>query len=64
MPLGGLILALILVGVALYIITLIPMDPKLLQLIRVLVIVFVCLWVLSYFLPGMGFPGHTFAPCR
>jgi hypothetical protein len=43
------IVALILVGVALYIISLIPMDNTIKQIIRVLIIVFVCLWVLDYF---------------
>jgi hypothetical protein len=42
------IVALILVGVALYIISLIPMDNTVKQIIRVLVIVCVCLWVLDY----------------
>lgn len=44
-----LIVALILVGVVLYLITLIPMDPTIAQIIRVVVIVAVLLWLLSAF---------------
>lgn len=43
----GIIIALVLVGVALYIISLIPMDPTIKKIITVLVIVFVCLYALQ-----------------
>lgn len=56
---GPVILALILVGVVLYLIGLIPMDATIQQIIRVLVIVAVILWLLSFFgvLPNLQ-PHH------
>lgn len=52
MDLPHLVLYLILVGVGLYLIGLIPMDPTILKIIRVLVIVAVLLYVLGYFFPS------------
>ncbi len=49
----NLIVALVVVGVVLYLITLIPMDAAIMQIIRVLVIVAVLLYVLSLFMPGL-----------
>lgn len=43
----SLIIALVIVGVALYFINLIPMDPKILLVIRVLVILMVVLYALK-----------------
>ena len=43
------IVALILVGVALYLINLIPMDATIKKIIYVLVMVFVVLWLLQSF---------------
>ena len=48
-----LILMLILVGFALYIITLIPMDATIKQVVKGLILLLVLLWVLSLFFPGM-----------
>jgi hypothetical protein len=45
----GIVIALVLIGVALYIISLIPMDSTIKQIIRVVVIVAVCLWMLDYY---------------
>lgn len=47
MPLVGLIVTLILVGVLLYLIQLIPMDATIKQIIYVLVVVCVILWVIG-----------------
>ncbi len=51
----SILITLILVGVALYVIGLIPMDATIAKLIRIVVIVVACLWVLSLFFPG-SFP--------
>jgi hypothetical protein len=42
-----LIIVLVIVGLVLWIITMIPMDPFIVRVIRVVVIVAVCLWLLS-----------------
>lgn len=47
MPLFGLILTLVLIGMMLYLIDLIPMDAALKTIIRVVVIVAVILWLIS-----------------
>lgn len=47
MPLVGLIMTLILVGVLLYLVQLIPMDATIKQIIYVLVVVCVILWIIS-----------------
>lgn len=50
MSLIGLVVALILLGVGLYLVnTLIPMDARIKTLLNVLVIVVVVLWILSAF---------------
>lgn len=51
------IVALIFVGVLLYVISIIPMDPAISKIIHVLVIVAVAIWVI-YLLVGMLPPGH------
>jgi hypothetical protein len=54
-----LIVVLVIVGLALWILSQIPMDPAIARIIRVVVIVVVCIWLL-YFLVGMtpGMPVH------
>jgi uncharacterized membrane protein len=56
----SLLVTLILVGVALYLIGLIPMDPTIAKVIRVVVIVVALLWVLSMFglLPSGWSPSY------
>ncbi len=49
MSIIGLIVLLIVVGVALYLIGLIPMDAKVLMAIRAIVILLLVLWLLSLF---------------
>lgn len=51
-----LVITLVIVGVALYLITLIPMDQKILRVIQVVVILLVVIWILQQFglLPGRG----------
>ena len=50
-----LVVSLIVVGLLLWVIQQIPMDPTIARIIRVIVIVVVCLWLLSLligYLPG------------
>jgi len=49
MTIIGLLVTLIIVGVILYIVSLIPMDATIKRIIQVLVILLVILWVLSAF---------------
>ena len=52
------IVVLIVVGLLLWVVSQIPMDPTIARIIRVVVIVVVCIWLL-YFLVGFlpsGFP--------
>ena len=50
MSLIGLLVVLVIVGVVLYLVNnLIPLDPKIKMLINVIVILFVCLWLLQAF---------------
>lgn len=50
------LLALVIVGVALYLIGLIPMDPTMLKIIRVVVILLVVIWILQSLGLVSGFP--------
>ena len=58
-----LVVILAIVGLALWILGQIPMDPTIARIIRVVVIVFVCLWLL-YFLIGMLPAGASWYPAR
>ena len=60
----GLILALVVVGVALYLLQLIPMDATVKQIIRVLIILVLVIWVLSFFGAFTGGWTHLPGPCR
>lgn len=54
-----LIVALVIVGLVLWVIQQIPMDATIARIIRVVVIVFVCIWLLYLllgFLPAGSFP--------
>lgn len=55
MPLVSVLLSLIILGVILYLITLIPMDPTIKQIIYVVAILAVILWLINV-LFGIG-PG-------
>ena len=53
------VLALVIVGLILWVVQQIPMDATIARIIRVVVIVAVCLWLLSLlvgYLPSGGFP--------
>jgi hypothetical protein len=50
------LICLVIVGLILWAVQQIPMDPAIARIIRVVVIVFVCIWVL-YLLVGM-LPGN------
>lgn len=56
MTLLSLVVALILVGVLLYVVNLIPLDPTIKKLIQIVVIVFVALWLLSALFGGVSLP--------
>jgi len=48
MTIIGLLVVLVVIGVVLYLInSLIPMDPKIRTIINVVVVLFVCIWLLS-----------------
>jgi uncharacterized protein involved in cysteine biosynthesis len=58
MSLIGLAIALVIVGVILYLInTFIPMDPKIKQILNVVVVIIVIIWLLSVFF-GSGHLGN------
>lgn len=48
------IVALVIVGLVLWVVQQIPMDPAIAKIIRVVVIVFVVLWLLTVFVPMIG----------
>ncbi len=56
------VIVLCIVGLLLWIVSQIPMDPTIARIIRVVVIVIVCLWLLTLLsgmfsgLPGMNLP--------
>lgn len=52
MSLVNLVVTLIVVGVALYLVQVIPMDDAIRKIIRVIVLVIVVLWLLRVFFPA------------
>ena len=58
------LIGLIIVGLVLWVISQIPMDPTIARIIRVCVIVFVCIWLLYMligFAGGLGaFPSYPY----
>lgn len=54
MSLISIVVTLIVVGVVLYLVTLIPMDATVKKLINLVVVVAVILWLISVFLPGIA----------
>jgi hypothetical protein len=61
------VFTLIVVGLLLYLINFLPLAAPIPQLIRVVVIIFAVLWVISLVLPGLGGLGGAhggFNPCR
>lgn len=60
MPLLGLVVTLIIIGLALYLISLLPIDGKIKQIIYAIVIVVVIIWLLYAFVPVGSFyvPRH------
>ncbi len=56
-----LVIVLVVVGLLLWVLSQIPMDPAIARIIRVVVIVCVCLWLLYIlvgFLPGVPYPAR------
>ena len=59
----SLIVGLIVVGLVLWVIAQIPMDPAIARIIRVVIIVCVVLWLLSVVLGwggGLGYPAYPY----
>jgi hypothetical protein len=54
MTLISLVVTLVIVGLLLWALTLLPIDPKIRQIINVVVIVVVLLYLLTLFLPSGG----------
>ncbi len=54
MPLISIIIVLIVVGVLLWLLTFLPIDGKIKQIINGLIIICVVLWLISLFVPGLG----------
>lgn len=50
----SIVVSLVVVGLILWVIQQIPMDPTIARVIRVVVIVAVCLWLLSLLVPMFG----------
>lgn len=58
----SIIIVLAVVGLLLWAISQIPMDPAIARVIRVVVIVLVCLWLISFLFGGyLGW--HSLNPC-
>lgn len=63
MPLIPMLMTLIVIGVVLYLVSLLPLDATIKQIIQVLTIVFAILWILQLFLAGAGgFGNLKFCP--
>lgn len=60
-PLVPIVVTLLIVGIVLWAITQIPMDAAIARIIRVIVIVFVAIWLI-YLLAGMFGTGPVFYP--
>ena len=57
MDLISLIVVLVVLGVVLYLINqFVPMDPKIKTVLNVVVVLVLCLWLLSVFIPGIRVP--------
>lgn len=54
-PLIQIIIALVVVGLILWVIEQIPMDAMIQKIIRVVVVVCVCLWLLSFLFGAAGY---------
>lgn len=50
----SIIVPLVIVGLVLWVISQIPMDPTIARIIKVVVVVFVCLWLLNLVVPMIG----------
>lgn len=61
MPLLSIVVALVIVGLVLWVVSQIPMDATIARIIRVVVVVFVCLWLLNLLAPMIG-TGPYFGP--
>lgn len=57
MPLASLLIALIIVGAILYVVTLLPIDQtvkRIIQVIAIVAIVAIAIWLLQRFAPALG----------
>jgi len=53
-PLASIVIALVIVGLLLWVVGQIPIDPAIQKIIRVVVIVCVCLWLFDLFVGSAG----------
>jgi len=57
MDLISLIIVLVILGVVLYLLnTFVPMDAKIKTVLNVVVVLVLCVWLLTQFLPGIRIP--------
>ena len=59
MPILQILIALILLGLLLYVIGLLPIDPTIKKVIYAVAIVLIVIWILTMFFPVFG-PGGVF----
>ncbi len=64
MPLLQIVIALCIVGLVLWVVQQIPMDATIARIIKVVVIVAVCLWLLSLLAGWGGLSTFNVAPLR
>ena len=58
------VIALAIVGLILWVISQVPMDATIAKIIRVIVIVFVCIWLLSVLVPMLSTGTAPLFPLR
>jgi hypothetical protein len=56
MPILQILVALILLGLLLYVVNLLPIDGTIKKVINAVAIVLVVIWIISMFFPGMWLP--------
>ena len=59
LPLIQIVIALAVIGLVLWVVQQIPMDPTIARIIRVVIIVIVCIWLLSLLGGWFGVYGGT-----
>jgi hypothetical protein len=54
MSLVGLLVAILIIGLILWVISLLPLAPPIQRILQIVVVVFVLLWLISVFFGGVG----------